>query len=190
MKGNHQPLLITGKTGTLGHAFQRACLLRGISHELLDRKELNIAHLDQIEEVIKTKRPWAIVNTAGFVRVDDAEDEIENCYLANATGPEYLALICRKYDVQLLTFSSDLVFDGKKLQPYVESDDVSPLNIYGMSKAKAEQSVLKIDSTALIVRTSAFFGPWDQYNFAAHVLNTLQNNLPVNAIEDVFISPT
>ena len=185
-----RPLLITGKTGTLGYAFHRACILRGISHELLNRQELNIEHLEQIEAVIKAKKPWAIVNTAGYVKVDEAEAESENCFRANATGPENLAKICRKYDVKLITFSSDLVFNGEKLEPYIESDDVSPLNIYGMSKARAEQSVLKLDPTALVIRTSAFFGPWDQYNFAAHVLNSLQNNLPLNAADDVFMSPT
>lgn len=184
------PLLITGKTGTLGHAFFRTCMQRGITHQLLNREELNIEDLEQIEHVIATRKPWAIVNTAGFVRVDDAEDDAENCFRANSTGPENLALICRKYSVKLLTFSSDLVFDGKKFRPYVETDDVSPLNIYGMSKARAEESVLSIDPSALIVRTSAFFGPWDHYNFASHVLNSLQNRLPVNAIDDVFISPT
>jgi dTDP-4-dehydrorhamnose reductase len=99
-------------------------------------------------------------------------------------------MICRKYNVRLLTFSSDLVFDGKKMKPYVESVDVSPLNIYGMSKAKAEQAVLQIDPSSLVIRTSAFFGPWDRYNFATSVVNSLQNRLPFNAVDDVFISPT
>jgi dTDP-4-dehydrorhamnose reductase len=184
------PLIITGKTGTLGHAFFRACTTRGFTHELLSRDELNIENLEQIEQVIRAKRPWAIINTAGFVRVDDAEAESESCFRANTTGPENLAIICRKYNVRLLTFSSDLVFNGKKLQPYLESDDVSPLNIYGLSKAKAEQAVLEIDPTSLVIRTSAFFGPWDRYNFATNVLNSLQNRLPFNAIDDVFISPT
>jgi dTDP-4-dehydrorhamnose reductase len=190
LRSDTSPVLITGKTGTLGYAFHRACIMRGISHQLLDRTELNIENLEQIESVIRTKKPWAIINTAGFVRVDDAEEEAEICFRTNSAGPENLATVCRKYDVKLLTFSSDLVFNGKKLQPYVESDSVSPLNIYGMSKARAEHSVLNIDPTALIIRTSAFFGPWDQYNFVAHVINSLQNNLPVNAVDDVFISPT
>jgi dTDP-4-dehydrorhamnose reductase len=184
------PLLITGKTGTLGNAFHRACIIRGISHQLLDRQQLNIENIHQIEEVIKAKKPWAIVNTAGFVRVDDAEEDAESCFRANSTGPANLASICQKYDVKLLTFSSDLVFNGKKRQPYLEVDAVAPLNIYGMSKAKAELSVLQIDPSALMIRTSAFFGPWDQHNFVAHVLNSLQNSLPIDAVDDVFISPT
>ena len=188
--GNTPPILITGKTGTLGNAFSRACSARGISQQLLSREELNIENLDQIEHLIRTRKPWAVINTAGFVRVDDAEDEEDKCFRANATGPENLALICRQYGVRLLTFSSDLVFDGQKLRPYVETDDVSPLSIYGKSKAKAEELVLKLDPTALVIRTSAFFGPWDHFNFASHVLNSLQNQLPVNAIDDVYISPT
>lgn len=185
-----QPLLITGKTGTLGNAFSRLCRLRGIHHHLLSREDLNIQDPGQIEEVVRTLNPWAIVNTAGFVRVDDAEDDARNCFLANATGPENLAKVCARYQIKLVTFSSDLVFDGQKNEPYVESDLVSPLNVYGLSKAMAEQAVLKIAPTALIIRTSAFFGPWDQYNFATHVLSTLQQQRHFTAADDVFISPT
>ena len=184
------PILITGKTGTLGNAFHKCCLFRGISHQLLSRVELNIEDLSQVERVIKEKKPWAIINAAGFVRVDDAEDDTENCFNANTTGAENLAIICRKYNVKLLTFSSDLVFNGDKMHPYLESDPVSPLNIYGMSKANAEKSVLSIDPTALVIRTSAFFGPWDQYNFANYILNSLQNKIAVSVLDDVYISPT
>ena len=184
------PILMTGKTGTLGNAFHKCCSFRGISHQLLSREELNIEDLSQVERIVKEKKPWAIINTAGFVRVDDAEDDTENCFNANTTGAENLAIICRKYNVKLLTFSSDLVFNGDKMHPYLESDPVSPLNIYGMSKANAEKSVLSIDPTALVIRTSAFFGPWDQYNFANYILNSLQNKIAVSALDDVYISPT
>ncbi len=184
------PLLITGKTGTLGNAFAKICTSRGIAHRLLGREDLNITDLAQIEKLILETKPWAIVNTAGFVRVDEAENEAENCFRANALGPGNLALICRKHQVRLLTFSSDLVFDGKKTEPYIESDNVSPLNIYGHSKARAEQVVLETDPSALIIRTSSFFGPWDAYNFATHVLFKAKNNQVFKAVNDVFISPT
>ncbi len=66
------------------------------------------------------------------------------------------------------------MFDGKKNNPYLESDIVSPLNIYGHSKAMAEENVLQNAPDALIIRTSAFFGPWDQYNFVHHALKSLK----------------
>ncbi|MFD2161474.1 family 1 glycosylhydrolase [Paradesertivirga mongoliensis] len=185
-----QPLLILGKTGTLGNAFARVCELRGIHYQLLDRKDFNLVDLAEMESVIKEKRPWAIVNAAGYVRVDDAETECSNCYTANTHGPANLAILSSRYHFKLLTFSSDLVFDGSKNQSYLESDPVAPLNIYGISKARAEQFVLERDPSALIIRTSAFFGPWDKYNFVTNVLSSLKNQQFVKAASDVLISPT
>ncbi|HEY1025547.1 MAG TPA: sugar nucleotide-binding protein, partial [Sphingobacteriaceae bacterium] len=124
------------------------------------------------------------------VRVDDAEIETESCFASNTEVPRLLAGVCRALGVKLLTFSSDLVFDGKKQQCYVESDAVSPLNVYGKSKVMAEQAVAKINPDALIVRTSAFFGPWDRYNFVFQVLQAVRQNIPFSAAHDVYISPT
>ncbi|WP_207429310.1 family 1 glycosylhydrolase [Pedobacter sp. SYSU D00535] len=185
-----QPLLIIGKTGTLGNAFARLCQLRGIRYELLGREEFDISSPLVIESVIKQKRPWAIVNAAGFVRVDDAETCSGACYVANAYGPAYIARLSQKYHFKFLTFSSDLVFDGLKKDHYDEADYVSPLNVYGRSKAVAERLVMEADPFALIIRTSAFFGPWDNYNFVTGVLNSLQAKSAFAAVKDVFISPT
>lgn len=185
-----RPLLIIGKTGTLGQAFARLCELRGLSYRLLSRQDVDIADEKQIERIIDVHKPWAIVNAAGFVRVDDAEAEKDVCFIANVTGPENLAKVCRKFGIRLMTFSSDLVFDGQKNNPYIESDRVLPLNVYGASKARAESSVMQQYPDALVIRTSAFFGPWDQYNFATHVINVLQQNERFIATHDVKISPT
>jgi len=185
-----QSLLILGKTGTLGSAFARLCELRGINYQLLDRKELDLSDPKQIESVINKKRPWAIVNAAGYVRVDAAEAECNSCYIANTHGPANLAGLSSKYNFKLLTFSSDLVFDGLKRKAYLESDHVAPLNIYGKSKALAEEYVLEKDPSALIIRTSAFFGPWDNYNFITNVLSSLKNQQYIKAESDVYISPT
>lgn len=185
-----RPLLIIGKTGTLGKAFAKLCELRAISYRLLSRQDVDISDEAQIKAVIDLYKPWAIVNAAGFVRVDDAEMEKEVCFIANATGPENLARVCQQYGIRLMTFSSDLVFDGKKKDPYIESDAVFPLNVYGASKARSETAVLQHCPDALVIRTSAFFGPWDQYNFASDVLNTLEQNQTFTATHDVLVSPT
>ena len=67
-----------------------------------------------------------------------------------------------------MAFSSDLVFDGAKKTPYNEADNVKPLSIYGISKANGEQVVQKVNTGSLIIRTSAFFGPWDQLQFCIY----------------------
>lgn len=184
------PLLIIGKTGTLGNAFAKLCKLRNINYQLLTRQDLNICNIENIEKVILDRRPWAIVNAAGYVRVDDAEGDSVNCFSANSDGPRNLALMCEKHRVKLLTFSSDLVFDGAKNDCYFETDQKSPLNVYGHSKAQAEEKVLNANPDALIVRTSAFFGPWDQYNFVWHVWNAIKHNDQFHAPRDLYITPT
>jgi dTDP-4-dehydrorhamnose reductase len=151
---------------------------------------MDIADPVSVNEVLEQYRPWAVINTAGYVRVDDAEREPELCYRENTRGPETLALACARRRVALLTFSSDLVFDGAKRGPYVEDDPVWPLNVYGRSKAEAERRVLTALPEALVIRTSAFFGPWDKYNFATAALNSFGQGQVFTAADDVYISPT
>ena len=184
------PILITGAAGTLGRAFVRLCELRGLAHRVLSRHELDVADPRSVAAALAGHRPWAVVNAAGYVRVDQAENEAERCYRENALGPAVLAQACRDHGVRLLTFSSDLVFDGAARTPYVESDGVRPLGVYGCSKARAESQVLAILPSALVVRTAAFFGPWDEHNFLAAALRTLAAGHRFRAAGDTVVSPT
>lgn len=185
-----RPVLITGGRGTLGRAFARICDHRGIPYVLLARQQCDIADVHSVRKALFQFRPWAIINTAGYVRVDQAELDYARCYRENTSGAAVLAAECAARRIQLLTFSSDLVFAGEVTRPYVEGDPVNPLNQYGSSKAAAELQVLNLLPSALIVRTSTFFGPWDEYNFVAVALRTLAADREFRAAHDSRISPT
>lgn len=187
--GRAAKLLIVGKTGTLGRAFARVCQVRAIPYVLCGRDELDIANEASVRARLDDTEPWAVVNAAGYVRVDDAEREPERCFRENACGPSVLATVCRALGIPLVTFSSDLVFDGGAAQPYHEDDTPAPLNVYGLSKLEAERSVLALHPRSLIVRTGAFFGPWDKYNVLHHALETLARGERFRAAENV-VSPT
>ena len=190
-KGSAPPLLITGATGTLGAAFARVAESRAIPHRLLSRHEMDIADPESVEKVLEGEGAWALVNAAGYVRVDDAEREPGSCFRENTLGAVLLASTCARHGVRLVTFSSDLVFDGRgRDEPYVESDEVSPLNVYGRSKAEAERLALGVMPTALIVRTSAFFGPWDESNFLHTALGALARGEEFVAADDAQVTPT
>ena len=88
---NSEPIVITGATGTLGRAFARICDLRGLPYRLTSRAELEIADPASIDGALVRERPWAIVNTAGYVRVADAEREPERCFRENTEGAANLA---------------------------------------------------------------------------------------------------
>jgi dTDP-4-dehydrorhamnose reductase len=190
MEENGRKLLITGATGTLGQAFARACEERALPFVLTPRDELDICDPASVAAAMAEHEPWAVINTAGFVRVADAEAEREACFAWNAGGAETLAKACAAAGVPLVTFSSDLVFDGQLGRSYLEDDPVSPANVYGESKAEAERLVLAAHSDALVVRTAAFFGPWDRHNFAWAVLDALSNGRPFKASRTSFVSPT
>ena len=185
-----RPLLIMGKKGTLGKAFARICKSRNIQVQVLGREECNITSAASIQRAIEEIRPWAVVNAAGYVRVDEAEHSATECFQANVAGPAHLARICGERKIPFLGFSSDLVFDGDKKAPYTESDPVRPLNVYGRSKADFEQLVQESNPESLIIRTASFFGPWDVYNFAYHIIRSLESGNAVSVISDVCMSPT
>jgi dTDP-4-dehydrorhamnose reductase len=143
-----------------------------------------------VTEALAHLKPWAVINAAGYVRVDDAERERNICRKANAVGPAILAAAARKAGIRLLTFSSDLVFDGARRAPYLESDAVSPLNIYGRTKAEADRRVLALNPDALVIRTSAFFGPRDAHNFVTIALNAVAAGRHFVATDEEIVSPT
>jgi dTDP-4-dehydrorhamnose reductase len=142
-----------------------------------------------IRSAIERIRPWAIINAAGFVRVADAEHDREGCFAANAGGVEHLARVASDFGVPLVGISSDLVFDGEQ-GGYTETDACNPRSVYGESKLVAEGALLAADPTNLVVRTAAFFGPWDFHNFAWHTLQALKRGERLEARADVRVSPT
>jgi dTDP-4-dehydrorhamnose reductase len=189
LSSNGRKLLVTGATGTLGQAFARTCEERALPFCLTSRAELDICDEASIAAGLERHRPWAVINTAGFVRTADAERERDACFAWNAGGAEKLARACAAARIPLVTFSSDLVFDGAR-GPYSEEDAPAPLCTYGASKAAAEAHVLAAHPRALVIRTAAFFGPWDRHNFAWHALAAFRRGEHVRACPRSFVSPT
>lgn len=182
-------ILITGCRGTLGRAFQRIAKDRGLAYRALGRDALDICDPAATAGVLDQLKPWAVINAAGYVRVDDAERDAERCYSVNTAGARLLAEECLRHEILFATFSSDLVFDGKKAESYLESDPTCPLNVYGASKAKLEDHLAGLGNS-LVIRTSAFFGPWDSHNFLATTFHDVARGETVNVANDAVVSPT
>jgi dTDP-4-dehydrorhamnose reductase len=183
-------ILITGSPGTLATAFGFICERRGLKYRLLSHKDLDIADYNAVQICLRELKPWAVINAAGYVKVDEAEKNQELCFRANVLGAEVLSQLCAAMGIQFLTYSTDLVFNGQQNNPYNERDFTAPLNIYGQSKALAENRVNDAHKEALIIRTSAFFGPWDEYNFLVQSLRKLSQGREIGAYHDQVVSPT
>ncbi len=182
--------MIAGGNGTLGRALATVCGIRRLAARVVSRAEMDVANSDDVIRILEAHQPWAVINAAGYVKVDDAETETYRCMRDNVEGPVILARACAERQIPLVTFSSDLVFDGRQRTPYREEDQVNPLNLYGRSKADAEERVLRLHPQSLVVRTSAFFGPWDNYNFVNVCLARLSRGEQISAPDDAVVSPT
>lgn len=183
------PLLIAGITGSLGQAMARAAKHRGLRIVTTSRSQLALDDRTSIESALNKYHPWAVINATGWVKVDEAEGAYDSCMSANATGALRLAQCCEARGIPNAHFSSDLVFDGKSDTPYSEYAATSPLSVYGESKAIADAALLEM-STPLVVRTAAFFSPFDRYNFAHQLFTTVKNGDRFLASPDHMISPT
>jgi dTDP-4-dehydrorhamnose reductase len=152
---------------------------------------MDIGDPASVRTALDRHRPWAVINAAGYVRVADAEREREACFKVNAAGAEIVARAASRLGLPMVNFSSDRVFDGRLGRAYVETDALCPTCTYGESKAEAERRVTEVHPDALIIRSSAFFGPWDQHNFVFGVLRDIAAGRSVALEEpDTVVSPT
>lgn len=188
-EGRTPRLLILGQSGTLGSALVRRCRERGLDFVALGRGDVDITQGDSVSRAIGECTPWAVINATGFVDVDRAEVDADGCMAVNSSGARLVAEACRRVGARLVTFSSDLVFDGSNHTPYLESDPVAPLNAYGRSKVALEQSVLETLPEALVIRTSAFIDATDPRTFTGRVLSAFTRGERVRTSGDV-ISPS
>lgn len=185
-----RPILIAGAGGSLGRACAQICGERGLAYRAFDRSALDAADRNAVGQALLSTNAWAVVNCAGYVHVDAAEANPVACHRANVTGAEVLAAACAEHALPLLTFSSDLVFDGRARQPYVESTAVSPLGVYGASKAEAERRVLALLPSALVVRTAALFDAHSDRHFVERTLRRLERQSFVDVADDWTTSAT
>lgn len=185
----HKRLLLFGPTGTLGAAILRRCEERSLECLALGRRDMDVTRASDVSRAIGACQPWFVINATGFVDVDRAELEGDACMSVNCLGARLVAEACARVGSGLVTFSSDLVFDGTQNSPYLESHPVAPLNNYGRSKAAQEQSVLEQLPDALVIRTSAFIDADGERTFTGRVIGAALRGEAIRTTGEV-VSPT
>lgn len=183
------PLLIAGTTGSLGQALAQAARNRGLNVVTTSRAELSLEDPASIYKTLQHHHPWAVINATGWVKVDEAEEAFSSCLSTNTHGALALAVCCEELGLPNVHFSSDLVFDGETDVPYKEGAATRPLNVYGESKARADALLLAMD-LPIVIRTAAFFSPFDPHNFAHHLVTTLRKGETFLASPAHQVSPT
>ncbi|KFX62877.1 dTDP-4-dehydrorhamnose reductase [Paraburkholderia fungorum] len=187
-KREEQTILLTGVNGQVG--FELARSLQGLGKVVaLDRRELDLADLDQVRRVVREVKPGLIVNPAAHTAVDKAETDIEAAMRLNAETPGVLAEEAKRLGAALVHYSTDYVFDGTKDGAYVESDAVNPQNVYGKSKLAGEQAIAAAGCAHLIFRTSWVYGARGK-NFLLTMLRLGADRDELSVVADQFGAPT
>ena len=137
-------LHVTGATGFLGSELTRLA-----PHATGER--VDIRESASLAELVAQLRPDVVIHTA---YVQDGPDAWET----TVDGAENVARAARAVGARLVHLSTDVVFDGRKGAPYVETDVPCPVTDYGRAKAAAEERVLAAQPAALVVRTSLIVG--------------------------------
>jgi dTDP-4-dehydrorhamnose reductase len=147
-------VLITGAGGQLGRDLQIHCEASGDEVTAADHAALDIGDRDAVYGAITSVRPEVVLHAGAFTAVDACETEVDTAYRVNALGTRWVADASRRVGAHLVAVSTDYVFDGTKLGPYVEWDRPNPASVYGASKLGGELEVAAHAPGATVVRTS------------------------------------
>jgi dTDP-4-dehydrorhamnose reductase len=149
-------VLVTGAGGQVGARvveYLGAHDVLAAAHDVLD-----LADREQVEQVVATFGPEAVVNAAALTNVDECERDPERAFAVNALGVRNLAVAAERAGAHVVHISTDYVFDGESTRPYDEWDAVAPLSEYGRSKLGGERELMAHGQSWAIVRTSWVFG--------------------------------
>jgi len=151
-------ILLTGTSGQLAKEFQRILPERGLEFAAPLEEKLDISNFEQVKCAIEEIRPDVIINCAAYNLVDEAEEEPYLAFKVNSDAVGNLAVLCRRFNIFLVHFSTDYVFDGRKKEFYIEEDLANPVNKYGESKLKGEELIKRHLNNFLILRLSWVIG--------------------------------
>ncbi|CAN5434487.1 bifunctional dTDP-4-dehydrorhamnose 3,5-epimerase family protein/NAD(P)-dependent oxidoreductase [soil metagenome] len=174
-------ILIVGANGQLG---------RALHVEFGDSPHLEYAtraDLDITDPDLASARRWrdydTIINASAYTAVDTAEtpDGRTAAWAANATAVAALARVAAGNGITLVHVSSDYVYDGEKPGPYTESDPVSPLGVYGQTKAAGDTAAATAPRH-YIVRTSWVIG--EGHNFVRTMASLAQRGIDPAVVDD------
>ena len=182
-------ILILGSNGQLGWELCRQAPDEGFDIVPLDLPEFDITKPDLVTDVVAESKASVVINAAAYTAVDKAESEPELAFTVNRDGPTYLASACNEEEIPLIHISTDYVFDGNKKGPYLETDPVHPLGVYGKSKAEGETEVRKSLTKHMIIRTAWLYGIHGN-NFVKTMLRLAQNQEIIRVVADQFGAPT
>lgn len=192
-------LFLTGGTGLLGLHWAQACKDRmPVTVSVHQRRvvpdgvravALDLADPHGLDAALQACKPRYVVHTAGLTNVERCEADPDRAHHENTYIAGQVAAAAARFGAQMVHISTDHLFaDTATL--YTEDDPVKPVNVYGRTKAAAEDAVLRACPNALVLRTNFYgWGPSYRPSFSDWILARLAQGDMVPLFEDVTYTP-
>ncbi len=181
-------ILVMGHKGMLGSDLMTV-LGRDDEVSGVDVGEFDITSAADCLRVIGEFNPAVVVNAAAYTDVDGCETNRDACFAVNAEGVRNVALACRDRGAKVVHYSTDYVFDGTKMEPYLEDDPCRPINAYGASKRKGEEHLIETVENHVLIRTAWLYGRQGK-NFVKAILAKAKEEGVLRVVDDQVGSPT
>lgn len=149
----------------------------------------DITNRKEVKKVFSNTSPDIVIHTAAYTDVDGCEIDKEKSKVLNVQGTVNIAKACRISNAVLFFISTDYVFNGRKKNPYRESDTPFPLNVYGKAKLEAEEFIGHNLSKYFIIRSSWLYGTGGK-NFVDTVRAAAQSKPLLEVVDDQIGAPT
>lgn len=188
-------IFIIGKHGQLAQSLCNHLDSSNIEYLSLSQSDCDITDYDRVQKIVKDFSPTVIINTSAYNLVPQAEDEPAKAFNINCFAVSNLATLCKRRNIQFITFSTDYVFDGSKGKPYLETDHPHPLQMYGLSKFAGEIACLNANANSLILRTNGLYGglhgsPQKNGNFVLNIIRDASKQETLSVSNAYTVNPT
>ena len=184
---------VIGANGQLGTDLVEVL---SMEHEViqLNHADIEITDIENVRRILSSVRPQLVLNTAAYHIVPEAEKFVDKAFHINGTGVLNLARVCQDISIQLLHYSTDYVFDGKKQKPYTEADRPNPLNVYATTKLTGEYFAQNYCDKSYVVRVSGIYGKVPcrakRGNFVTAMIKLAKEKSEVRVVNDEILTPT
>jgi dTDP-4-dehydrorhamnose reductase len=155
----------------------------------MEKPEIDLSKPDELGELLRNRDFDCLINAAAYTAVDQAEEEYEVALRINGVSPGIMAEVCKEKEAPFIHISTDYVFAHDWNRPLKEDDPVNPLNAYGRSKLKGEESIRAALPKHVIIRTSWLYGI-EGHNFPKNMLRLAENRDQINVVFDQVGNPT
>lgn len=182
-------VLVTGANGMLGLDLVHLLEKENFTVIATDINNLDITDERAVEVFLNEHKPDFVIHAAAYTNVDKAEEEQEKAFLINQKGAENIAKYSAFLNIPIFYMSTDYVFDGTKDEPYEPLDAPNPINVYGLSKFKGEETVKNYNSKHYIIRTSWLYGK-NGKNFVETIIKLAQEKAELRVVSNQFGCPT